>query len=51
MLDANTDGVAEMKGIAVEICEETFGGVVRGPVKGEVERGFRFWDIVSFVRS
>ena len=31
--------------MALEICEETFPGV-KNP-KQEVERGFRFWDVVS----
>ena len=33
--------------MALEICEETFSGV-KNP-KGEVERGFRFWDVVCLV--
>jgi hypothetical protein len=43
--DPNAEGVNEAKGIALEICEETFPGV-KYP-KLEVERGFRFWDVVS----
>lgn len=43
--DANAEGVPEAKTLALEICEETFPGV-KNP-KGEVERGFRFWDCVS----
>lgn len=43
--DANAEGVREAKQLALEICEETFPGV-KSP-KGEVERGFRFWDCVS----
>lgn len=43
--DPNAEGVKEAKALALEICEETFPGV-KGP-KLEVERGFRFWDIVS----
>ena len=43
--DPNAEGVKEAKAMAIEICEETFAGV-KGP-KLEVERGFRFWDIVS----
>lgn len=43
--DANADGVKEAKAMALEICEETFPGV-KTP-KYEVERGFRFWDVVS----
>lgn len=47
--DANAEGVAEAKQLALEICEETFPGV-KNP-KGEVERGFRFWDCVSGIYS
>ena len=43
--DANAEGVQEAKQLALEICEETFPGI-KNP-KGEVERGFRFWDCVS----
>jgi hypothetical protein len=43
--DPNADGVKEAKAMALEICEETFPGV-KLP-KHEVERGFRFWDVVS----
>lgn len=43
--DPNAEGVKEAKEMALEICEETFPGV-KFP-KLEVERGFRFWDIVS----
>lgn len=43
--DPNADGVREAKQMALEICEETFPGV-KYP-KLEVERGFRFWDVVS----
>lgn len=43
--DPNAEGVREAKALALEICEETFPGV-KSP-KLEVERGFRFWDIVS----
>lgn len=42
--DPNAEGVKECKQMALEICEETFPGV-KLP-KQEVERGFRFWDIV-----
>lgn len=42
--DPNAEGVREAKAMALEICEETFPGV-KGP-KQEVERGFRFWDVV-----
>lgn len=45
VLDPNADGVKESKAMALEICEDTFPGV-KSP-KQEVERGFRFWDIVS----
>ena len=43
--DPNAEGVKEAKAMAIEICEETFQGV-KYP-KAEVERGFRFWDVVS----
>lgn len=43
--DPNAEGVREAKDMAIEICEETFPGV-KYP-KHEVERGFRFWDVVS----
>lgn len=43
--DPNAEGVREAKAMALEICEETFPGV-KYP-KQEVERGFRFWDVVS----
>ncbi|RPD76676.1 hypothetical protein L226DRAFT_383065 [Lentinus tigrinus ALCF2SS1-7] len=43
--DANAEGVKEAKQMALDICEETFQGV-KNP-KAEVERGFRFWDVVS----
>ena len=43
--DANAEGVKEAKQVALDICEETFQGV-KYP-KAEVERGFRFWDVVS----
>ena len=45
--DANAEGVREAKAVALDICEETFQGV-KNP-KAEVERGFRFWDVVSAV--
>lgn len=41
--DPNGEGVKEAKQMALDICEETFPGV-KNP-KGEVERGFRFWDV------
>ena len=47
--DPNAEGVREAKAMALEICEETFPGV-KGP-KQEVERGFRFWDVVRIVPS
>ncbi len=43
--DPNAEGVREAKQMALDICEETFQGV-KYP-KAEVERGFRFWDVVS----
>src|SRR5258708_5764076 len=43
--DPNAEGVREAKAMALEICEETFPGV-KSP-RMEVERGFRFWDVVS----
>lgn len=43
--DPNAEGVKDAKTMALEICEETFVGV-KYP-KAEVERGFRFWDVVS----
>ena len=46
--DPNAEGVREAKQVALEICEETFPGV-KSP-KLEVERGFRFWDVVRGVR-
>jgi hypothetical protein len=42
--DAAEDGVRESKSMALEICTETFPGV-KNPAQ-EVERGFRFWDVV-----
>ena len=45
--DPNAEGVKEAKEMALEICEETFPGV-KSP-KLEVERGFRFWDVVSII--
>ena len=48
-VETNGDNVKEMKGLALDICEETFPGV-KNP-KGEVERGFRFWDCVSTLDS
>jgi hypothetical protein len=43
----NAEGVKEAKAMALEICEETFPGV-KSP-KQEVERGFRFWDVVRII--
>lgn len=43
--DPKAEGVKEAKQVALDICEETFPGV-KYP-KAEVERGFRFWDVVS----
>lgn len=42
--DAAAPGVAMKKEMALDLCEETFPGV-KAP-RAEVERGFRFWDIV-----
>ncbi|KAJ3485935.1 hypothetical protein NLI96_g4593 [Meripilus lineatus] len=47
--DPNAEGVKEAKVFALDICEETFAGV-KNP-KAEVERGFRFWDVVSNLSS
>lgn len=44
--DPNAEGIKESKALALEICEDTFPGV-KYP-KHEVERGFRFWDVVRF---
>ena len=43
--DPNAPGVHIAKEMALDLCEETFPGV-KSP-KLEVERGFRFWDLVS----
>lgn len=43
--DPHASGVREAKDMALEICEDTFPGI-KYP-KAEVERGFRFWDVVS----
>lgn len=43
--DPNGPGIKEAKGMALEICEDTFTGI-KYP-RAEVERGFRFWDVVS----
>jgi hypothetical protein len=42
--DPNGEGVKDAKVLALDICEDTFTGV-KYP-KLEVERGFRFWDVV-----
>ena len=42
--DPNAEGVREAKQMALDICEETFQGVKYPKI--EVERGFRFWDVV-----
>lgn len=47
--DPYAEGVAEAKALALDICEETFTGV-KYP-KQEVERGFRFWDVVCEIFS
>lgn len=44
--DRAAPGVQVAKEMALDLCEETFPGV-KSP-KLEVERGFRFWDLVSF---
>jgi hypothetical protein len=41
----NPDGVHESKEAALVICDDNFLGV-KNP-RTEVERGFRFWDVVS----
>jgi len=43
--DANGPGIKDAKSMALEICEDTFTGI-KYP-RAEVERGFRFWDVVS----
>jgi hypothetical protein len=45
--DPNAPGVKVAKEMALDLCEETFPGV-KYP-KAEVERGFRFWDVVRLV--
>lgn len=45
VMNAGDEGVAEAKEGALEICEGTFEGIKN--LRGEVERGFRFWDAVS----
>jgi hypothetical protein len=44
--DKDAEGVADAKDGALEICDETFEGI-KYP-RSEVERGFRFWDAVSY---
>ena len=46
--DPTAPGVQVAKEMALDLCEETFPGV-KSP-KLEVERGFRFWDLVSSLR-
>jgi hypothetical protein len=43
--DPNGPGIKDAKSMALEICEDTFTGI-KNP-RLEVERGFRFWDVVS----
>jgi len=43
--DRNAEGVADIKSTALDIVEETFASSVKNP-RLEVERGFRFWDVV-----
>jgi len=43
--DPNGPGIKDAKSMALEICEDTFTGI-KYP-RMEVERGFRFWDVVS----
>ena len=45
--DASAPGVEVKKEMALDLCEETFPGV-KAP-RAEVERGFRFWDVVRAV--
>ena len=45
--DASAPGVDVKKEMALDLCEETFPGV-KAP-RAEVERGFRFWDVVRAV--
>ena len=47
--DPNGPGIKDAKSMALEICEDTFTGI-KGP-RLEVERGFRFWDVVSISYS
>jgi hypothetical protein len=47
--DPTAPGVQVAKEMALDLCEETFPGV-KSP-KLEVERGFRFWDLVSYLHG
>ena len=47
--DPNGPGIKDAKSMALEICEDTFTGI-KYP-RTEVERGFRFWDVVSVFHS
>lgn len=47
--DPNGPGIRDAKNMALEICEDTFTGI-KSP-RAEVERGFRFWDVVSMIIS
>jgi hypothetical protein len=47
--DPNGPGIKDAKSMALEICEDTFTGI-KYP-RAEVERGFRFWDVVSISYS
>lgn len=47
--DPNGLGIKDAKSMALEICEDTFTGI-KYP-RAEVERGFRFWDVVSIFVS
>lgn len=44
VVDADAEGVRQAKDEALDFCDETFNGV-KDP-RGEVLRGFRFWDAV-----
>jgi hypothetical protein len=47
--DPNGPGIKDAKSMALEICEDTFTGIKTPRL--EVERGFRFWDVVSMFYS
>ncbi|KAG8974004.1 hypothetical protein FRC05_007920 [Tulasnella sp. 425] len=50
VVDANAEGVRQAKDEALDFCDETFNGV-KDP-RGEVLRGFRFWDAtLATIRS